>query len=170
VATNPNPARSRSADRIRLQRGPTSAWKRASTSTTAHVNDVMSWHADVDSTGRALEGGCVYILHFDRSHQPPARGSWSLAMYDQRSLPVDNRLHRFSIGDRNELEFNADGSLDIVVRSESAGPVRNVNWLPAPAALFFLILQIHGPLPEALNGMWQPPPIRCVDRFTTPAF
>jgi hypothetical protein len=162
-------ARARSTNRTRLQ-GPASAWKRASTSITAQIDDVMSWHAEVDSTGRPLDGECVYVLHFDRRHQPPARGFWSIAMYDQRSLPVDNRLHRCSIGDRNALEFNLDGSLDIVVRSESAGPVRSVNWLPAPARLFFLVLQIYGPLPEALNGMWQPPPIRCVDRITMPEF
>ena len=140
------------------------------TTVTTKLNDVMSWHAEFDSSGRALEGGCVYVLHFDRSHEPPARGFWSLAMYDQRSLPADNRLHRISIGDRNDLEFNADGSLDIVVHGENAGPVRSANWLPAPDSHFFLVLQIYGPLPEALNGMWQPPPIRCVDRFTTPAF
>ena len=162
--------RTRISNRPRLPRGPASAWKRASTSTRAQIDDVMSWHADVDSAGHALEGSCVYVLHFDRSHEPPARGCWSLAMYDQRSLPVDNQLHRFAIGDRDELEFNDDGSLDIVVRGEAAGPVPRVNWLPAPAARFFLILQIHGPLPTALNGLWQPPPIRCIERFTMPAF
>jgi hypothetical protein len=127
---------------------------------TIGFDDLISWHAAVDSEGRSLEGRWDYCLHFAPCQEPPARGFWSIAVFDDRGLPVDNRLRRFSIGDRNELEFDEKGSLDILVCRELLPPARSTNWLPAPATPFVLVMQIYGPLPAALNGAWRQPPVR----------
>jgi hypothetical protein len=129
------------------------------------MDELVAWRAERDSCGEPLDGRHAYLLHFDCCREPPAHGFWSLAMYDQRDRPVDNRLHRFSIGDRNALAFDADGTLDIVVCHESFARVAARNWLPAPAGLFRLTLNIYWPLVEAINGVWVPPPIRRIGTF-----
>jgi len=134
------------------------------------MDELVSWRADRDSDDEPLDGSRAYRLHFDRSREPPARGFWSLAMYDQRRRPVDNCLHRFAIGDRDTLGFNADGTLDIAIHHESFASAGALNWLPAPAGLFLLTLNIYGPMVEAINGVWMPPPIDCIGSFTAPTF
>jgi hypothetical protein len=84
-------------------------------------------------------------------------------MYDDRQFLVDNPLDRYAIGDRDPLEFNADGSLDVLIQHRR--PVARVesNWLPAPAGDFNLILRMYWPRAAALDGTWVPPPVTRVD-------
>jgi hypothetical protein len=88
---------------------------------------------------------------------------WSLTMYNDRRFFVDNPLNRYAIGDRDPLEFNADGSLDLLI--QHTRPVERVeaNWLPAPAADFNLILRMYWPRSEALDGTWAPPAVTRAD-------
>jgi hypothetical protein len=39
--------------------------------------------------------------------------------------------HLLYIGDRNKLQFNPDGSLDIYIQNKSPGKDKESNWLPA---------------------------------------
>ncbi len=55
-------------------------------------------------------------------------------MYDAEGFQVANELDRFAIGDRDALDVNADGSLDIYVQHDNPGPDKVANWLPAPPA------------------------------------
>jgi hypothetical protein len=129
-------------------------------STIRQPNEVISATIEVDSQGRAFSGAHAYLLHISREQSPPTRGYWSITILDQRGLPVDNVLRRFSIGDRNCLTFNEDGSLDIAVQHEWPGAARESNWLPAPRGPFQLVLTIYWPLPQVTDGTWQLPPIR----------
>jgi hypothetical protein len=129
-------------------------------STIGQSSEVVSATLDADSEGRPFSGANAYRLHIGRDQSPPSRGYWSITILDQRGLPVDNTLRRFSIGDRNSLAFNEDGSLDIVVQHKSPGAASESNWLPAPPGPFHLVLTIYWPLPEATDGSWQLPPIR----------
>jgi hypothetical protein len=117
----------------------------------------------VDSDGKPLNGSSSYVLHFEVGETPPVHAFWSLTMYDDRQFFVDNPLDRYAIGDRDPLEFNADGSLDLLV--QHTPPVERVesNWLPAPAGDFNLILRMYWPRAVALDRTWVPPPLRRVD-------
>jgi hypothetical protein len=119
--------------------------------------------AFVDGDGQTLDGTSKYVLHFEKGKTPPAGAFWSITMYDHEGFQVPNPLNRFAIGDRDKLKFNEDGSLNIYVQSESPGPDRESNWLPAPkSGALGPTMRIYAPKPEALDGSWAPPPFKRV--------
>ena len=69
-------------------------------------------------------------------------------------------LNRNAIGDRDELKFNADGSLDLFFQNESPGKDKESNWLPAPTGDFNLTMRLYAPKVEVLDGRWAPPDVR----------
>ncbi|MFT7405992.1 DUF1254 domain-containing protein [Zhongshania sp.] len=111
-----------------------------------------------DSSKRALSGEHSYVIHFEPGQTPPVDAFWSLTMYDQHGFLVDNPIQRYAIGDRDDLHFNADGSLDILIQKAPPSGV-NVNWLPSPAEQFALTMRLYSPRAEFLNGSWQLPPV-----------
>jgi hypothetical protein len=116
--------------------------------------------AIVDADGKAFDSGQKYLLHFSKEEIPPARAFWSLTMYDDRQLFADNPIDRFAIGDRNELKFHADGSLDLFLQRETPGADKESNWLPTPkSGRFSLNLRLYWPKAEALDGTWRPPAV-----------
>jgi hypothetical protein len=85
-------------------------------------------------------------------------------MYDHEGFPVPNVLDRCAIGDRDDLVFNADGSLDIYIQHESPGTDNESNWLPSPASgELGLTMRLYDPKPAVLSGEWSPPPLVRVD-------
>lgn len=77
---------------------------------------------------------------------------------------MPNPINRFAIGDRDKLTFNADGSLDLYIQTDSPGKDKESNWLPAPhAGPMGPTLRIYAPRREALDGTWQPPGFRRVN-------
>jgi hypothetical protein len=110
-----------------------------------------------DSQGQPLSGANNYTLHFDPGRTPPIDGFWSISMYNNKSLFVDNPLNRYSINSYSEVKNNTDGSLDLYIQNQSPGPDKESNWLPAPAGSFNLILRTYLPQPQVLNGTWIPP-------------
>jgi hypothetical protein len=113
-----------------------------------------------DADGRPLHGSQRYRLHFPKDALPPVRAFWSLTMYGEDQFFVANPIHRFAIGDRHALSFNADGSLDLWIQHEVPDGDRQANWLPAPAGPFTMNLRLYAPKPEAVDGVWNPPPIQ----------
>lgn len=111
-----------------------------------------------DRDGRPLSSDDRYVLHFDKTRIPPVHAFWSLTMYDERQLFTANPIDRYAIGDRDALEFNQDGSLDLYIQRDSPGSDREANWLPAPASgAFTMNLRLYWPKTEAINGEWAPP-------------
>ncbi len=118
-----------------------------------------------DSQGKPLTGANNYTIHFEPGQTPPVNAFWSITMYNNLSLFVDNPVNRYSIGTYTEgLMNNTDGSLDIYVQNANPGPDRESNWLPAPGAQdsFNLILRTYLPGESLLNGTWSPPPVSLV--------
>jgi hypothetical protein len=116
-----------------------------------------------DSEGKAYDGANKYVLHFAKGQMPPARGFWSVTMYDSSYFFVANPIHRYSISARQNLKSNADGSVDLYIQKESPGADRESNWLPAPSGKFQLMMRLYWPSehsPSIINGTWKPPAVK----------
>jgi hypothetical protein len=108
--------------------------------------------------GTTLTGANDYTLTFPAGQLPPAGGFWSVIMYDARTFwLVANPINRYEVSSHDgPLVYGADGSMTIAVSyAQPAGPT--VNWLPAPAGAFRLILRAYIPAPPVLDGTWLPP-------------
>ena len=111
-----------------------------------------------DKDGNKIMGEHNYVLHFNKNEIPPANAFWSLTMYDEEGFQVPNKLNRFAIGDRDNLKFNKDGSLDLYIQHKSPGKAKESNWLPAPAkGALGITLRLYSPKAEVLDGRWVPP-------------
>ena len=103
------------------------------------------------------------MLHFDKSELPPVDAFWSVTMYDAEGFQVANPLDRYAIGDRDALKYNDDGSLDLYIEPENPGREKVSNWLPSPKnGALGVTMRLYAPKAEALDGRWQPPPVRRV--------
>jgi hypothetical protein len=113
-----------------------------------------------DADGHPLTGDNDYVLHFGPGELPPVHTFWSVTMYDDQGFQAPNALSRFAIGDRDQLEFSPDGSLDIYLQHQSPGPGREANWLPAPKGPLGVTMRLYAPAAPVLNGTWAPPAVR----------
>ena len=113
--------------------------------------------------GKPYNGKNRYVLHFDKDKVPPVNAFWSLAMYDADGYFVKNPIKRYSIGDRDKLKFNQDGSLDVYLQQVSPGKAKQPNWLPAPADDFNLVIRLYWPKADVLTGAWNPPVVKRVN-------
>ncbi|MDG0817814.1 DUF1254 domain-containing protein [Bdellovibrio svalbardensis] len=127
--------------------------------------DAVYFRAVTDATGDKFNGKNKYVLRFKKGQIPPVNGFWSLSMYNSKRFFVKNPIDRFAIGDRDRLNFNSDGSLDIYVQSQSPGKAKEANWLPAPAEDFNLVMRLYWPKQVVLDGTWKAP---AVERTSEP--
>lgn len=114
----------------------------------------------VDADGEPLVGERDYVMHFDAGALPPVCAFWSVTMYDHVGFQAPNELNRFALGDRDRLNYNADGSLDIFISHVNPGADREPNWLPAPTGPLGVTMRLYAPRPEVLDGRWEPPVVR----------
>ena len=111
-----------------------------------------------DRNGKPPMGGKKYVMHFTRKDLPPVEAFWSITMYDEEGFQVANQLNRFALGDRDELKFNPDGSLDIYIQHASPGKDKEANWLPSPASgKLGITMRLYAPKQRVLDGQWKPP-------------
>ncbi len=114
----------------------------------------------LDAAGRPLNGANAYVLHFDKNNTPPTQAFWALSMYGDERTFVANAGGRYTIGSRDKLLTNPDGSIDIYLGHASPGRDKESNWLPAPEGNFNVILRNYWPKQEALDQKWMPPAIK----------
>ena len=112
-----------------------------------------------DADGVPLSGDNEYRLHFAKNDLPPVDAFWSVTIYDAEGFQVANPLNRFAISGRDALAYNSDGSLDLYLQHDSPGSGRESNWLPAPRGPLGVTMRLYAPMPEALDGTWNPPAI-----------
>jgi hypothetical protein len=116
-----------------------------------------------DADGKPMDGANKYVLHFKKEELPPVGAFWSVTMYDTEGFMAPNKLDRFAIGDRDELKYNADGSLDIYIQHESPGADKESNWLPSPAqGVLSVTMRLYAPKAQAIDGRWNPPAVKLV--------
>lgn len=127
--------------------------------------DAIYPSSEKDGDGKAYDGANKYVLRFPKGQTPPARGFWSLTMYDSSYFFVANPINRYSISARQNLKSNPDGSIDLYVQKDLPGPEKELNWLPAPAGKFQLMLRLYWPnerSPSIIDGTWKPPGLKKV--------
>ena len=122
----------------------------------------------IDSSGQKLEGKNKYTLTFAKDQTPPANGFWSITMYqiDKGWWFVPNPLNKFTVSPRNDLHYNADGSLTLYFQHESPGKDKEANWLPAPKGEFIPMMRMYWPKESGLSildGTWTPPQVQKVE-------
>lgn len=118
-----------------------------------------------DADGKPYSGANQYVMHFPKGQTPPANGFWSITMYNADYFFVDNPLNRYTISPRNDLKYNADGSLDIAIQHASPGADKEANWLPAPEGNFVLMMRLYWPkehAPSIIDGTWKPPAVKAI--------
>lgn len=79
-------------------------------------------------------------MHFEGAELAPVHAFWSVTMYNDEQLFADNPIDRYAIGDRDPLELNSDGSLDIFIqRSPPSGG--KSSWPTEPAEVIAVRLR-----------------------------
>lgn len=116
--------------------------------------------AVADDDGDRIDGATDYTLRFEADRLPPVDAFWSVTLYDGDGFPVANPADRFAIGDRDDLRFNADGSLEIVISREAPDGEPASNWLPSTAGPLGITMRLYLPRMAVLDGRWTPPPLR----------
>ncbi|MBV7482630.1 acetate--CoA ligase family protein [Bordetella sp. BOR01] len=132
---------------------------------TLGIDEAMYIMAEVDADGEPLTGARRYVLRFPSDGGPRVGAFWSITLYRRSDcLLAANPIGRHSIGDRTPgLRHDEDGGLSIRIQAEDPGPGK--NWLPAPAGQgFYLTLRLYQPRHEHLDGTFDYPAVRRVDR------
>jgi len=119
-------------------------------------------NSQLDQNGDPLSGQHRYRIHFEAGQTPPVDAFWSLTMYNEQGFLIDNPIRRYALGDRDELQYNSDGSLDIFIQHQQLTENES-NWLPAPAGKFAVTMRLYLPKAEFLSGAWQLPFIEKID-------
>jgi hypothetical protein len=117
--------------------------------------------AEVDASGKPLEGATRRALRFTRGKGPPAEVLWTLTAYDERGALVVGRPGRGPLTSRNKFEYGRDGSLDLLLQVDPPKG-REVNWLQVPPGSYVLVMRLHGArerAPSVLDGSWKPPAV-----------
>jgi hypothetical protein len=102
-----------------------------------------------DADGRPLSGSHRYVLRFGPDTPPPVHGFWALTVPGAE----------VSLGDRDGLTVDGDGSLPILIQRDRPARARRSNWLPVPAGDFALVLRLYWPRDEVLARRWAPPAV-----------
>lgn len=122
------------------------------------------------SDGAVLSNKSRYVIHFDVTTLPPVTAFWSITIYDASGYPISNEMNRHAIGDRDDLQYNSDGSLDIYVQAMeplsviSDGSFR-CNWLPSGTIndseqQVNLTMRLYAPLHQVFELKWNPPVVQ----------
>lgn len=118
-----------------------------------------------DKDGKMFDGKNKYVLHISKEQMPPLHkgGFWSLTMYNADEFLVDNPLNRYAIRDRDPLNFNKDGSLDIYIQGENPGGKKEANWLPSPKeGKFNLTFRFYYPKQPIIDKTYDIPQVEKV--------
>lgn len=125
------------------------------------TEDAISVRTGIDADGRPLDGTFRYEVRFERGQLPPVNAFWSLTLYNDRAMLLDNPVNRFAVGTRDALTMAADGTTTAYIQYSSPVADRVRNWLPSPqSGRFSLELRLYWPRDAAVDGAWTPPAIR----------
>jgi hypothetical protein len=116
------------------------------------------WTSTNDDAGARLSGSHAYRVHFPAGQLPPNDAFWSLTATDTVGYMVNNSTGHSSVNSHSDLVTNADGSIDLLLRShQPSDPTR--NWITTPPGRFKLMLRAYLPGADIMNGDYQVPPV-----------
>jgi len=98
-------------------------------------------HCTRDVNGDPLDASNKYRIHFETNQLPPVNAFWSLTAYNSDEFLIKNDLNRFALGDRDNLKYDEDGSLDLYIQSTAPEAEHLQNWLPTPQEDMFYRVQ-----------------------------
>jgi hypothetical protein len=126
-----------------------------------YIEEVVKLRAHHDGSGKLLNGAdAKYVLKFPAGGVPKTRSFWSVTLYDERYDLAANDINRYSRGSPDaELQYAADGSLEIYIQAEPPAVDKRSNWLPAPKGPFNLFLRAYLPDEALIKQTWTPPPV-----------
>ena len=109
-----------------------------------------------DAEGGYLSGSKVYRLHIPAN--VPAANFWSVTLYDASNASgLDNDQPFPSIGSLDDLQYNADGSLDLYFASELPADAPESNWLrTVPDKGWFTLFRLYSPTEPFFDQSWKP--------------
>ena len=111
--------------------------------------------AFTDSAGTPLSGAASYRLKLPPN--VPAANFWSLTLYEaENASDLANGQPFPSLGSRDKLAQNADGSTDLYLGPKTPDGKAG-NWLATvPGKGYFAILRLYSPTEAAINKSWKP--------------
>ena len=128
------------------------------------VKDAVYPSTSKDNDGNSIDGKYKYVIHFEKGQTPPVNAFWSLTAYNSKDFLVGNPINRFALGDRDNLKYNKDGSLDIYIQNTDPGGYKTSNWLPSTQkGLTNLTLRLYWPNESALDGTWIVPAVKKIE-------
>jgi hypothetical protein len=125
------------------------------------VEETVYPNLTLDENGRPLDGEGHYRLHFDVA--PPVRAFWSLTAYNAEGFTEPNDGDRYALGDRDDLHYNDDGSLDVYLGHTCPDASPLTNWLPTPRGPIDVTLRLYWPEDAVFSGAFTPPPAERLD-------
>ena len=102
-----------------------------------------------------------YYIHFAEGMLPPVKepGFWSITAYGSDEFLIPNEINRYSVNNRDNLTYNPDGSLDILLQEDQPEEAMMNNWLPLGTDNFHLALRMYIPDTEKIANSWKIPEI-----------
>jgi|SRR5688572_4259263 len=88
-------------------------------------------------------------IHFDKELNFPRSAYWSLTAYAVDNFKPASTINSITVN-KDMLQYNYDGSLDLFVQPGDPGPGKQHNWLRTPAGDVFVVMRVS--MHESVNG------------------
>jgi len=83
------------------------------------------------SDGEIMNAQNDYVIKMTKDELPPAKGFWSLTLYDtENGFFIPNEQKKYSVGENAGVKLNADGGLEVYICTQKPEDVPEENWLP----------------------------------------
>ena len=80
-------------------------------------------------------------IHFDKELNFPRSAYWSLTAYAVDNFKPASTINSITVN-KDMLQYNYDGSLDLFVQPGDPGPGKQFNWLRTPSGDVFVVMRV----------------------------